>query len=116
MILGVLLALSCLQQQLFLVSHDIIEDSWPFESIGVVLACIPLVYLIVYVSSIIVKHCYTAYKEVNLNVIDNVPDEDFILEDERDELYEDNVVHNPPPQAHQINQQHHVSSGRSNNS
>ena len=41
-ILAVLLALSCLHNQLFLVSHDIIEDHWLYEYIGAMAASIPL--------------------------------------------------------------------------
>jgi len=98
MILGVLLALSCLQGQLFLVSHDIIEDHWPSEVIGVILACIPLAYLIVYVSYIIGKYCYTAYKEVNLDTNNNVLGEDHMLGEWHNELYEEDDIRNPPPQ------------------
>jgi len=60
-------------------------------------------------SYIIGKHCYTAYKEVNLNIIDNVPGEDFMLEEWHDELYEEDDIHSPSPQDLQINQQHHQS-------
>ena len=110
-ILAVLLTLSCLHDQLFLVSHDIIEDNWPYKIIGAVVACIPLGYLIIYVSSIVVRHCYAAWNEANVNTTDGDLEEDFNLEEEHDNLYEESdVVHDPPPEEPR---QHHRSSSRS---
>ena len=98
-ILAVLLALSCLHDQLFLVSHGIIEDHWPYEYIGAVVACIPLGYLIIYVSSIMVRYCYTAWNEACVNTTDRDVEEDFNLEEEHDNLYEESdVIPSPPPE------------------
>ena len=110
-ILAVLLALSCLHDQQFLISHDVIEDHWPYEKIGAVLACIPLLYLICYVLAIMYRHCYTAHSEVYLHVTDDNAEEDFNLEEEHDNMYEESDVHNPPPE---INQQHNGLSSPSN--
>ena len=105
-ILAVLLALSCLHEQLFLVSHDIIENHWPSEYIGVVCVCIPLVYLLLYLSMIIIRHCYVSYNETFLNAGNNNLQEDFNLEEEDDQLLEEHSFI-LPADDYQINQQHH---------
>ena len=107
-ILAVLLALSCLHGQKFLVSHGIIKDDWPPEYIGVVLACIPLAYLVLYLSSIIVRHCYATYKETYSQDPDNASEEDFNFIEEHDRRYEDIIaLHNIPAEESHINHQHH---------
>ena len=106
-ILAVLLALSCLHGQRFLVSHDIIKDDWPPEYIGVVLACVPLAYLVLYLSSIIVRHCYATYKEVYSHDPDNASEEDFNLIEEHDHWYEGSTaMHNMPVEESHINHPH----------
>ena len=102
-ILGVLLALSCLHEQMFLVSHDIIDNHWPSEYIGVVTVCIPLAYLLLYLSMIIIKHCRVSYNETfataNLQEVVN-------LEEENHQLYEEHEFMLPANDP-EINQQHH---------
>ena len=66
--LGVLLALSCLQEYSFFVSHGIIEEQLQSSNIGFTIACLPLIYFIFYLASIIVKHCRSAYRQTYHNV------------------------------------------------
>ena len=107
-ILAVLLALSCLHEQLFLVSHDIIEDNWLTKYIGAVLVCVPLAYLNLYLLSIIIKHCYTTCKEICTDGTENVIEEIFNLEEEHDQMYEEyEFMHNLQLDDPQINQQHY---------
>lgn len=63
LILGVLLCLSCLEGHYFFVSHGIIEEHWPTEYMGFVLACIPIAYLMIYTLSVTIKHCQSAYHQ-----------------------------------------------------
>ena len=104
MILAVLLALSCLHEQLFLVSHEIIEGDWLSEYVGAVFVCVPLVYLLLYLLSIIIKHCYTTCKEIHAGGTENSSVEMFNLEEEHDQLYEENDYMLQPNDP-QVNQQ-----------
>ena len=106
MILAVLLALSCLHEQIFLVSHDIIEGHSLPEYVGVVFVCVPLAYLFLYLLSIIIKHCYATCKEICSGDTENASVELFNLEEEHDQLYEEDDYVLRPNDA-QVNQHHH---------
>ena len=86
LILGVLLCLSCLEGHFFFVSHGIIEEHFPTEYIGFVLACIPILYLMIYVLWVIVKDCKSAYHQTYRSS-DISLEEDFDIEEEREEMY-----------------------------
>jgi len=87
-LLGVLLSLSCLQDHVFFVSHGIIEEHWPSEYIGLIVTCVPLVYLVIYIFVVIVKNCYSAYCEIyhgSSLMLEN----GFNIEQERENMFEE---------------------------
>jgi len=94
LILGVLLCLSCLEGHYFFVSHGIIKEHWPTQYMGFVLACIPIAYLMIYMLSVIVKHCQSAYHQTYHSGI-ILLEEDFVIEEEREEMYgnSDRLLH-----------------------
>ena len=85
-ILGVLLSLSCLQGHIFFVSHGIIEEHWPSEYIGFVIACVPLAYLVIYIFVIIVKNFYSAYRQI-YHSSSLILENDFDIEQEREDMF-----------------------------
>ena len=97
-ILGVLLSLSCLQGHIFFVAHGIIQEHWPSEFVGFVIACVPLAYLVIYIFVVIVKNCLSAYRQIyhsNSYILEN----GFDIEQERDEMFDeidDSLQVHPP--------------------
>jgi len=92
-LLGVLLCLSCLQEYSFFVSHGIIEEQLQSTYIGFIIACIPLVYLVLYVASITVKHFRSAYHQTYHDIVIETDDNEegfvnvyFLMESNRNEL------------------------------
>ena len=86
LILGVLLCLSCLEGHYFFVSHGIVEEHWPTEYIGFVLACIPIAYLMIYMLSVIIERCKSTYYQT-YHSGHTLLEEDFDMEEEREEMY-----------------------------
>jgi len=86
LILGVLLCLSCLEGHYFFVGHGIIDEHWPTEYIGFVLACIPIAYLMIYMLSVIIKYCKSAYHQT-YHSGDGLLEDDFDIEEEREEMF-----------------------------
>ena len=92
-LLGVLLCLSCLQEYSFFVSHGIIEEQLQSAYIGFTIACISLIYLVLYMASIIIKHCCSAYHLTYHDVVVETNDNEegfvnvyFLMESNRNEL------------------------------
>ena len=50
-----------------------------------------------YVSSIMIRYCYTAWNEACINTTDRDVEENFNLEEEHNLYEESDVIHNPPP-------------------